>query len=146
MRVEGGLEPGALALRGGGRELGPLFLASGLSTGAAFMLLFRLTPDERRFATRWDFLAIGLEALLLALFLVGLVTSGQAGKQAAALLLGGPYTAEFWTLVVIAGLGIPLLLEVLETRLHLRATVLAPALVLLGGFALRWIVVSAGQA
>jgi formate-dependent nitrite reductase membrane component NrfD len=126
--------------------LGPLFLASGLSTGAALLMLFRLSEDERHFVTRWDKLAIGLEAAVLLLFLVGLVTSGAASKDAAALLLGGPWTASFWSLVVIAGLAVPLLLETLESRLQLRATVVTPLLVLAGGFALRWIMVAAGQA
>lgn len=126
--------------------LGPLFLVSGLSTGAAFLMLFRLSSEERHFATRWDLLAIGLEVLLLVLLLVGLVTGGAAGKEAAGLLLGGPFTAPFWALVVIAGLALPLALEVLESRLHYRTTVVTPALVLLGGLALRWILVAAGQA
>ena len=34
--------------------LGPLFLASGLSTGAAFMLLFRPRREERERLVRWD--------------------------------------------------------------------------------------------
>ncbi len=126
--------------------LGPLFLVSGLSTGAAFLMLFGLDDDERHFVTRWDKLAIAVELALLFLFLAGLSTSGAAGKEAARLLLGGPWTAEFWSLVVIAGLGVPLLLEALESRLHLPATTIAPALVLVGGFALRWILVAAGQA
>jgi len=126
--------------------LGPLFLASGLSSGAAMYLLFRLPAEERTFFSRWDLLAIGLEVVLLALFLVGLVTSGAGGKEAAELLLGGRYTAPFWALVVIGGLAMPFLLEMLESRLHLRATLAAPVLVLAGGLALRWIMVAAGQA
>ncbi len=126
--------------------LGPLFLVSGLSTGAAFLMLFRLSPEERHFATRWDLLAIGLEVVLLALLVVGLVTGGAAGAEAARLLLGGPFTAPFWALVVIAGLAVPVVLEVLESRFHFRATVVTPALVLVGGLALRWILVAAGQA
>ncbi|HET8725732.1 MAG TPA: NrfD/PsrC family molybdoenzyme membrane anchor subunit [Anaeromyxobacteraceae bacterium] len=125
--------------------LGPLFLVSGLSTGAAFLMLFRVTDDERHFLVRWDVLAIGLEITLIALFLVGLATSDAAGRHAAGLLLGGPYTAPFWTLVVIVGLLVPALLETLESRLHYRVTAVAPLLVLAGGFALRWIVVAAGQ-
>lgn len=125
--------------------LGPLFLASGLSSGAALLLLFRISPAERRVVARWDLLAMALEAVLLVFFLVGLATSGAAGKQAASLLLGGPYTAAFWTLVVMAGLAVPWTLEWLETRLHLRVTAAAPALVLLGGLSLRWILVTAGQ-
>ena len=125
--------------------LGPLFLVSGISTGAALLMLFRVTAEERHALARWDLWAIGAELLLLALFLVGLSTGGGAGHEAAGLLLGGPFTAAFWTLVVIAGLAVPALLELLETRLHLRATAMAPSLVLAGGLALRVIMVAAGQ-
>ncbi len=125
--------------------LGPLFLVSGLSTGAAFLMLFRVTDDERHFLVRWDVLSIGIELALILLFLVGLGTSDAAGRQAAQLLLGGPFTAPFWTLVVIVGLLVPALLETLESRLHYRVTAMAPLLVLAGGFALRWIFVAAGQ-
>jgi protein NrfD len=125
--------------------LGPLFLVSGLSTGAAFLMLFRVTDDERHFLVRWDVLAIGIEFALILLFLVGLTSSDAAGRDAAALLLGGPFTAQFWTLVVIGGLLVPALLETLESRLHYRVTAMAPLLVLAGGFALRWIFVAAGQ-
>jgi protein NrfD len=126
--------------------LGPLFLASGVSAGAAFLLLFRLSDDERHFVVRWDKLAIGLEVAVLLLFLAGLATGGAAGKEAVGMLLGGPFTSSFWSLVVFAGLAVPFLLETLESRLHLRATAVAPLLVLAGGFALRWIMVAAGQA
>ena len=126
--------------------LGPLFLVSGLSTGAALMMLFRVTDDERHFLVRWDLLAIGIELALLLLFLIGLATSGAGGRDAAGLLLGGPFTAQFWTLVVIGGLLVPVLLETLEARLHYRVTAIAPLLVLAGGLALRFIFVAAGQA
>ncbi len=126
--------------------LGPLFLVSGLSTGAAFMLLFGITPEEKALVLRWDLLAIGLEMLILVLFFAGLLTGGADGRAAARLLLGGSFTAEFWTLVVIAGLVLPLGLEALEKRLRLEATAIYPLLVLLGGLSLRWILVAAGQA
>jgi formate-dependent nitrite reductase membrane component NrfD len=135
---------GARALWGSAL-LGPLFLVSGLSTGAALLLLLRLSDEERHLVARWDRVAIGLELLVLALFLVGLATSGADGRSAAGLLLGGPYTAPFWALVVIGGLAVPLVLELLEARLHLPPTLAAPGLVLAGGLALRWILVIAGQ-
>ncbi|MFT3915514.1 MAG: polysulfide reductase NrfD [Anaeromyxobacteraceae bacterium] len=125
--------------------LGPLFLASGVSTGAAFMLLFGLDAGERHAVSRWHLAAVGLEVALLALFLVGLLAGGQASRDAAQLLLGGRFTAAFWALVVIAGLGVPVALELGEARLRLRPTLAAPALVLLGGLSLRWILVAAGQ-
>ncbi len=126
--------------------LGPLFLVSGLSTGAAFMLLFPVADEERHHLVRWDLLAIGLEVVILLLVLVGLGTAGAESREAAGLLLGGRYTAQFWTLVVIAGLAAPALLETLEARFHYRVTAVAPLLVLAGGLALRWIFVAAGQA
>src|SRR5512138_886697 len=126
--------------------LGPLFLVSGVSTGTALLLLFRLSDEERHLLARWDRIAIGLEVAVLLLFLAGLATSGADGRAAAGLLLGGPFTAPFWALVVAAGLAVPFLLEALETRLRLPATVAAPVLVLAGGLALRFILVAAGQA
>jgi protein NrfD len=126
--------------------LGPLFLASGLSTGAAFLLLFRLREEERQLLVRWDLWAIAAEGAVLALLLAGLSTSGAAGHEAAGLLLGGPFTSQFWTLVVIAGLLAPAAIELLESRFRYAATAVAPVLVLCGGLALRWILVAAGQA
>ncbi len=126
--------------------LGPLFLVSGLSTGAALLMLFRLSDDERRLVAGWDRVALALELVVLLLLLAGLATGDAAGKDAARLLLGGAYTAPFWGLVVIAGLAVPLLVETLESRRHLPFTAAAPALVLAGGLALRFILVAAGQA
>jgi formate-dependent nitrite reductase membrane component NrfD len=126
--------------------LGPLFLVSGVSAGAAFLMLFPLSEDERRFLARWDVYAMGLEVLVILLLLAGLATGGAASREAAGLLLGGRYTAEFWTLVVGVGLAVPAVLSALEHRLHLRWTLVAPALVLLGGLSLRFILVAAGQA
>ena len=135
---------GARALWGSAL-LGPLFLVSGLSTGAAAMMLFPVTDGERHLLARWDLAAIGVEVLLLALFIVGLTTGGAASRAAAGLLLGGTFTAPFWVLVFAAGLATPAVLEVLEFKLNLKASFVTPALVLVGGLALRWIFVAAGQ-
>jgi protein NrfD len=127
--------------------LGPLFLCSGISTGAAFLMLFPLRVGIRRLVLRWDQVAIVFELLLLGLFLLGLWTGGRAeGMDAARLFLGGRFTALFWSLVVMVGLLVPFALELVEERRALRATRVAPALILTGGLALRWILVVAGQA
>ncbi len=126
--------------------LGPLFLASGVSTGAAFLLLLRLDGAERKFLVRWDLVAIGAELVLIVLLLLGWATSGEAGRLAARSFLGGPYTAVFWSLVVVAGLLVPLAMEFLESRRHLPFLALVPVLILAGGLALRWILLAAGQA
>lgn len=125
--------------------LGPLFLASGLSTGAAFLLLFRLDDEERRTLVGWDVVAIVAELVLIGLMLVGFATSGEAGRLAADNLLGGAYTAVFWSLVVGMGLLVPLVMELLERRRHLPFVALVPVLILAGGVALRWILLVAGQ-
>src|SRR5512133_973214 len=54
---------GARALWGSAL-LGPLFLVSGVSTGAALLLLFPLSAEERHFVARWDRIAIGLELVV----------------------------------------------------------------------------------
>jgi protein NrfD len=125
--------------------LGPLFLASGVSTGAASLLLLRLDAAERRTLVRWDAIAIGTELILIVLLLLGWATAGEAGRFAALSFLGGPYTAVFWSLVVVMGLLVPLAMEFLESRRHLSFVALVPVLILAGGLALRWILLVAGQ-
>jgi formate-dependent nitrite reductase membrane component NrfD len=125
--------------------LAPLFLASGLSSGAAFVLLFRLDPRERRLAGAVDMGVIGAEAGILALWLVGLAVSGLSGQSAARLFFGGDWTAAFWTLVVALGLAVPFAAEAVEYKRREPPGRAAALLVLAGGLALRWIIVFAGQ-
>lgn len=126
--------------------LAPLFLVSGISTAAALTMLLPLTSDEHATVRRWDVVAIVVELALLALLFIGLFAASARARAAAALFFGGPYTAVFWSLVVVAGLAVPLALEVTESRRKLLPTASAPLLILAGGFALRWILVAAGQA
>lgn len=125
--------------------LGPLFLVSGLSTGAAFMMLYGLRDSERRVLGRADMGLIVVELALIGLWLTGLMTGGAAAREAAGMVLGGPYTTAFWTMVVTLGLLVPLLAEWLELRHDAVPGRLAAVLVLVGGFALRWVLVYAGQ-
>lgn len=125
--------------------LGPLFLASGISSGAALLTLLAGDGEERRTLVRWDAWAIGAELAVLALLLLGWSTGGAVSKAAASAFLGGPYTAVFWSLVVVAGLLVPLAMDAFEARRHLRFSVVTPLLVLSGGVALRWVLLVAGQ-
>jgi formate-dependent nitrite reductase membrane component NrfD len=125
--------------------LAPLFLVSGVSTAAALMMLFPVSPGEHVALRRWDILAIGVEIIVLALLFIGFAGAGAAGQKALSLFFGGDFTVAFWSLVVVSGLVIPATLEILETRRNLRPTALAPVLALGGGLALRFIVVVAGQ-
>lgn len=126
--------------------LGPLFMVSGFSTGAALLLLAKPDGEEQHLVSSWDAIAIGVELMLLVVMLLAFASGGTAQRAAAEPLLGGSYTPQFWALVVGAGLLAPLALELVELRRHAKPTLTAPALVLVGGFALRFILVAAGQA
>ena len=125
--------------------LGPLFLVSGMSTGAAFILLYRLADSERVLLSRIDMGLILVELALIAIWLISLSSGGAAAREAVALFFGGPFTAAFWTLVVALGLVTPFVGEWIELKHKVVPGRMTAGLVLVGGFALRWIVVYAGQ-
>lgn len=125
--------------------LGPLFLVSGLSTGAAFAHVIARDQGEQAALLRADNAFLAAELVLIALFLIGLTTASAVHANAAALLLGGPYTAVFWVFVVGLGIVLPLAIQSLMASHRIPHTLVAPALVMLGGLALRFVIVSAGQ-
>ena len=125
--------------------LGPLFLASGLSAGAAATLLISKNKAERKQFARIDLLLIGIELFLIIHMFMGFLASTQVQINAAHMFLGGPYTMSFWIFVVIMGMLIPAVLEIMELS-KFRIPVLVPAiLVIFGSFMLRFIIVYAGQ-
>jgi protein NrfD len=126
--------------------LGPLFLVSGLSTSAAFAHWASPEPEERVHMAWMDNLLLTVELGLIALFLIGLSSASQAQAAAAGLVLGGPFTAVFWVGVVGMGILLPLLVQTLAVTHRIEHTPVAPVLVLLGGLALRFVIVYAGQA
>jgi formate-dependent nitrite reductase membrane component NrfD len=126
--------------------LGPLFLASGLSSAAALVHLLARRRDERETLARADSHFLKVELVLLALFLIGLASSSRAHASAAALFLGGPFTATFWAGVVGAGILVPLVIQTLAVPHRVKHTLVAPLLVIAGGLLLRIVLVSAGQA
>jgi formate-dependent nitrite reductase membrane component NrfD len=125
--------------------LGPLFLFSGLSSAAAFAHMVARDPDESRTFARWDNLFLAVELVLIALFLIGLLQGPQAHRDAARLVLDGPFTAVFWVFVVGLGILLPLVIQVLAVGRRIGHTPVAPLLVLAGGLALRFVIVYAGQ-
>ena len=125
--------------------LGPLFLISGLSTGAAMGALLSRDRDEREGLLRLDLVLMVTEGLILGLWIISLISGGEAARASVELILGGPFGAVFWTLVVVIGLGLPILLEVMAMKGRWRGTLVAPALVLVGGLSLRFVLVYAGQ-
>jgi formate-dependent nitrite reductase membrane component NrfD len=126
--------------------LGPLFLASGLSAGAAAIMILSRSPKERMLFAKIDLIIIGIELFLIIHLFMGFMASTQVQIEAAKLFLGGPYTMSFWIFVVILGMLLPALLEILELRRIHVPSVLTAALVLFGSLMLRFIIVYAGQA
>ena len=126
--------------------LGPLFLTSGLSTGAAVIVLMSKNQHERHTFAKIDLMLIGIELFLITHMFMGFLASNQVHIEAAELFLGGPYTTPFWLFVVTLGLGIPAILELLEIRGYKMPYYIAPALVIFGGLVFRFIIAYAGQA
>lgn len=125
--------------------LGPLFLTSGLSAGAATIILFARSKKERILFAKIDLLLIAIELFLIIHMFMGFNASTQVQIDAAQLFLGGSYTAPFWIFVVVIGMIIPAILEIMELR-HIRIPVIIPVvMVLFGSIMLRFIVAYAGQ-
>jgi formate-dependent nitrite reductase membrane component NrfD len=153
--------------------LGPLFLVSGLSAGAAMLHLASVLRGQRPAArgmaggawsaivqpigatwpeksatqglVRADQVFLVAELLLIGLLLVNLYTSSASHAAAAGLLMGGAYGWLFWGVVVGLGLLVPLALQALELGHRIPHTLIPALLVLAGGYALRWVMVNAGQ-
>jgi protein NrfD len=154
--------------------LAPLFLVSGLSAAAAMMYLtssivpshpvprsflggalaalvqpLGATPPEPRTAealVKADLGFLTAELVLLGLLFVGLLSSSASHVAAVDLLMSGKYAAVFWGGVIAAGILLPLGLQALQLAHRIPHTIVPALLVLAGGFALRWVLVGAGQA
>lgn len=154
--------------------LGPLFLVSGLSAaaamvhltaslvpghpaprsflGGAFAMLVQPLgerPPEPRTAdglVKADLAFLAVELVLIGLLFIGLASSSASHVAAIDLLTSGKYATIFWWVVIVAGILVPLALQWLELGHRIPHTILPALLVLAGGFALRWVMVGAGQA
>ncbi len=125
--------------------LGPLFLVSGLSTGAATIIWMSKSHYERKIMSRIDILLIIIELFLVTHMIMGFLAGSEVKIASAMLFLGGQFTVSFWVFFVILGLVFPLILEILELR-GFKIPVGIPAfLILFGGLIFRFIMVEAGQ-
>jgi formate-dependent nitrite reductase membrane component NrfD len=125
--------------------LGFLFLASGTSTGVAALMIAERDHAMSVLFAKADIALIVLELVVMLLWIVGLATQGPLYRQAAALLLVGPYAPAFLGMVVFGGLLVPAGLEALSLQKRAVHSRITPALVLLGGLLLRFVIVYAGQ-
>lgn len=124
------------------RLMGALFLASGASTGMAAIALLLFVSGQAT-GMGWDRIkradrfAIGFEIVVLGLFVALL-------GAAAVPLTRGAFAPLFWGGLVGAGLVLPLVLQVVGHRVRLVGA-LSAALVLVGGFVLRYVVLMTVQ-
>lgn len=125
--------------------LGPLFLVSGLSTGAAATMWMSKNASERRRLSQIDLILIGIELFLITHLFMGFLASSAVQIEAAQLFLGGQFTVTFWVFVIVLGLIFPAVAEILELRGY-HIPIAIPALaILIGGLMFRFIMVEAGQ-
>ncbi len=125
--------------------LGPLFLTSGVSTGAAAIMWLSNNKTEKKLFSQIDLVLVGVELTLIFLMFLGMAWGTEIKHQAALMFLGGEFTAVFWGVFVIMGLILPAILEAMELK-GFHVPIAIPAfLILLGGLIFRVIMVHAGQ-
>lgn len=125
--------------------LGPMFLAYGLTTGAATIMWMAQNEAEKTYFTKWT---LGLSILVLFLIVhmfMGFMAGPAVQVEAADMFMGGSFTFSFWGLVVVLGLLIPTILEIMKLRGWNIPLALPAILILIGGFLFRYIMVEAGQ-
>ncbi len=126
--------------------LGPLFLISGLSTGAAMIVLAASDSAERHLFGRIDLGLILIEFTLVGLLLIDMLNGDAVHQAAVARVLNGNMSPLFWFGFIGLGLGVPAVLEAAMWRRSMAPiAAVAAVLVLGGGFLLREIVVTTGQ-
>ena len=145
-----------------------LFLLSAWKTGSASILLVALLQKVlekkkrqeidpgKRLIHSIDLVLMAFSIIGVFLFIFGLYVSNKSSVEAVKLIMGGEFTFSFWIVVVGVGMLLPLTIEVYELIPHyLRheeptdrnpwISVIFATSVLIGGFALRYIVIYAGQ-
>jgi formate-dependent nitrite reductase membrane component NrfD len=145
-----------------------LFLVSAMKTGVASILLvgfvligFKKMKKEEMDASKLlihstDLILVVLYIIAVFLFIFGLCVSTKSSCEAVKLIMGGEFTLPFWLLVMGVGALLPLSIEVYELipyyHRHVEPTehnpwisVIFATSVLVGGFALRYVVIYAGQ-
>lgn len=136
-----------------------LFLFSALSTGCATLILGLARSSERaqelRLLYGLDICFMVLEFFIVLPYLIHGQLSVQAVQDSLQLIIGGPFTILFWVFFLGLGLLTPLVVELHELgpvlvshrefRYNRFVAAGTAALILGGGFLLRYIFVFAGQ-
>ncbi len=132
--------------------LPPLFIVSALTSGMAIVSLIGAAFDyvefEKMGVLRPIHIVLAvLEILLIVALLVIASGRGAAGAESVAMLTTGSLAPAFWIGVVGIGLVLPLAIDLFNmrsTKSEASGEALAQTGVVVGGFLLRFVVVSAG--
>ena len=135
-----------------GHALGALFLAVGASSGAAGIALIiaalrgRATEMLARLNTA-IVAALLVEAIAIVVFLVSVSSSGSpAAARALGAMVGAGHGLLFWGGAVALGIVVPFVLGLRGMRrASVALTALASVLVLVGGFIVKTVIMTAGQ-
>lgn len=125
--------------------LGILFLTSGLSAGAAIIIWVSQNHVERKLFSQIDLGLIITELFLITHMILSFYAGPEVQNQAAEVLMGGPFTFQFFGIVIILGLIVPGILETLELRGYHFPVAIPVILVLIGGLVFRFVMIDAGQ-
>jgi formate-dependent nitrite reductase membrane component NrfD len=133
-----------------------LFTASALDTGVALVAANAILREKGNGVTRLRTVfeasivaLVAIEAIILWFYLQTMLTGSPDMANSAQILTSGALSLPFWIIVVSLGLAVPFLVGLIQlSRLVKRATVVLPlvgiAPALLGGFILRFVILSAG--
>ena len=134
------------------RLLGALYLTIGMATGgAAIALILAATGARAREGMdnlkRTYTIALGLQLILLILFLLVVRSAGPVAQEGLRVLVSGPYSLTFWVGAVGLGLIVPLIIELAgRRRVSIGVTAVSAILILIGGFLTKYVIMAAGQA
>jgi formate-dependent nitrite reductase membrane component NrfD len=107
-----------------------LFISQGLSTGAAFLIIFAqlknalsrpstaAAMDQENYLrglSRFLKYALLVQAVVWAIYLLQLGFVGQGGHAVIKLLFSGPRSSQFWLFQVVVGLAVPFVLVLFES-------------------------------
>jgi protein NrfD len=125
-----------------------LFISQGLTTGAAFLIIFAqlknalsrpsttAVMDQENYLrglSRFLKYAILVQAVVWAIYLLQLRFVGQGGQAVIRLLFSGPRSSQFWLLQVAVGSALPFVLVLFESGRNQILLRLAAALAAMAG-------------
>lgn len=134
-----------------------LFVLSAMSSGLALTSLIGLFFDRVQYGLMMDLkrahvLLVGLELVVISVMLVIVASAGGAGGESVAMITAGGLAPVFWICIVVFGMIIPLCVEghavfirktPSTTTAALTMDFIGEAGVVVGGFCLRYVVVTA---